>query len=79
VFENKVLRRVRGPQFWKLKGYGENYVIKSFMILVVTNYYSGGRGMWQVYRVFVGKPERITLLGIPRRVLEIILKYILNK
>jgi len=41
VFENKVLRRVFGPKRDEVTGNGENYIMRSLVIL--TQYCAGGK------------------------------------
>ena len=43
VFENKVLRKKFGPKTDEVKGNGENYLMKSFVIWTLTQYCSGDK------------------------------------
>ena len=41
MFENRVLRRIFGPKRNKVKGSGENYIMRSLLSALLTQYYSG--------------------------------------
>jgi hypothetical protein len=43
VFENRVLRRVFGPKRDEVTGNGENYIMRSLMICILTQYCAGGK------------------------------------
>ena len=43
MFENRVLRRVFGPKRDEVTGNGENYIMRSLVIVVLTQYCAGGK------------------------------------
>jgi len=43
VFENRVLRRVFGPKRDEVTGKGENYIMRSLGIFILTQYCAGGK------------------------------------
>ena len=43
VFENRVLRRVFGPKRDEVTGNGENYIMSSLGIVLLTQYCAGGK------------------------------------
>jgi len=43
VFENRVLRRILWPERNEVKGGGENYLMRSLMTVLLTQYCSGDK------------------------------------
>jgi len=80
VFENRVLRRIFGPKMDEVTGKGENYIMRSLIIVLLAEYCSGTESRRMrlaghvarmgkrrgVYRVLVGNPEGKRPLARPR-------------
>ena len=43
VFENRVLSRIFGPKRDEVRGNGENYIMRSLVICILTQYCAGGK------------------------------------
>ena len=66
VFENRVLRRIFGPERGRLQGSGENYTVRSFIICSAHQWAGHVARMGEergVYRILVGKLERKRSMG----------------
>ena len=76
-----MLRRMFGPKRDEVTGNGENYTMRSLIIVLLAQYFSGNESRtmrWVgyvarmderrgIYRVLVGNPEGKRPLGRPRR------------
>jgi hypothetical protein len=93
VFENRVLRRIFGPKRDEVTGNGENYIMRSVIIVLLAEYRSGNESRRMrlaghvarmgerrgVCRVLLGNPEGKNHLQDPEINGRIILRWISRK